>query len=653
VAAAIGELAGLGAKSQAVLQPWLVRAVGFTPGLLAGLVLGWFVARPVNAVLRFLFRGFNYLFDRMTAAYGWTVGKSLRLTAVVLAIYGGLLALTYGMIQQAPTGFVPQQDQGRIFVGVQLPDSASLQRTQETMRQIEEITRHTRGVADTISICGMSFVQQATGSNFGSLFVVLDPFAKRRSRQLSDEAIMASLRRQWGQQVKEARVIAFGAPPIPGLSVAGGFKVMVQDKGSLGPGALQEQSDRFIRRLKKEPDVVGVSTQFRSSTPQLYMDIDREKLASLGVSFDEAFQSLQVFLGSPYVNSFNEFGRHWQVTVQADGAYRARPETLNLFRVRNNRGQMVPLGTLVSVRDINGPAFVTRYNLAASAPITGSLRPGASSGEFIAATDALAQATLPRSMRTEWTELMFMQIKEGSTAGYAFTLAVMSVFLVLAAFYESWTLPLAVILVVPMCVLCSIAGVLATSNTVNVFVQIGLVVLVGLACKNAILVVEFARHLHEQGRPAYEATLEASCLRLRPILMTSFAFVLGTLPLVIASGAGAEMRRSLGTAVFSGMLGVTFFGIFLTPVFFHAIQGFGETRWLSSAAARWTVSTVLGGLLGAASGWLVSRPGAFNLFWGVAMGACGGVLASLAVLGIHRRIRPQDADNRPPEGKPP
>ena len=351
--------------------------------------------------------------------------------------------------------------------------------------------------------------------------------------------------------------------------------------------------------------LAGVSTQFRSSTPQLYMTINRSKVAALGVSLDDVNQALEIYLGSLYVNSFNVFGRHWQVTVQADKQFRSHVEDVNLLKVRNNQGQMVPLGTLVSVKEVPGPIFVRQLlqsSCRSPAPVGGSLLPGVSSGDVIAGVDnRLSVATLPRSMKTEWTELMFMQIKEGNTTGIVFALAVVCVFLAACrVLYESWTLPLAVILVVPLCILCSLTGVLISNTSLNIFVQIGLVVLVGLACKNAILVVEFAKQLHVEGKSVFDATKEASKLRLRPILMTSFAFILGVVPLCLSSGAGAEMRRSLGIAVFSGMLGVTVFGIFLTPVFFYVIQKLGETplhspaspmrcfgSWAAQAAASW------------------------------------------------------------------
>jgi multidrug efflux pump len=597
--------------------------------------------RPVNAVLAWVFTGFNRLFDAMTGAYAWTIGKAMRLAVVVLLLYAGLLGVTWWQFQGAPTGFVPQQDMGRCLAGVQLPDSASLERTKVVMAHVEKIARETPGVDHTIAICGMSFVQQANGPNFGSLFIVLKPFAERQKPELKDEAIMARLRQRWAREVIDAQTVVFGASPIPGLSVAGGFKVIIEDRGGLGIDSLQTQSDRLISNLRDAPGLIGVSTQFRSGIPQLRMDIDWEKVAALGLSPTDVDQALEIYLGSSYVNSFNEFGRHWQVTLQSDGKFRSRNSDINLFQVRNKWGQMVPLGTLVNLREITGPIFINRYNLYTAAPVTGSLRPGVGSGDVIAEVDARARESLPRSMKADWTELMFLQILEGSLTPpqLIFALAVMFVFLTLAALYESWTLPLAVILVVPMCVLCSISGVLITNTTVNIFVQVGLVVLVGLACKNAILIVEFAREKHEAGQTVLDATLDASRLRLRPILMTSFAFILGVVPLVYASGAGAEMRRSLGTAVFSGMLGVTIFGIFLTPVFFYVIQGFGETKLFAAPRRQTVVSCTLGVMLGAGIGYILQRFGVVPMVWGELIGACAGMLGVLALMGIHRRFR--------------
>ena len=591
------------------------------------MLLGWF------------FKLFNVVFGFGTSAYAWVVGHMMRISVVVLAVYGALLVLTYVMFDSAPIGFVPQQDQGRLIVSIQLPDSSSLQRTQAAMKQIADIATHAPGVAHTVGIAGLSFVMQATSPNYASMFIVLKPFDQRRN--LPDTAIMANLRHQWAAKVKDALVTVYGASPVPGLGVAGGFKVMIEDRGDLGLPALQAQTDKLVQQLQTQvPGLVGVTTQFRSKVPQLLMEIDRIKTASLGVSLTDVNQTLEILLGSLYVNSFNEFGRHWQVTVQAAGEFRNRTDDVNLFQVRNNRGQMVPLGTLVQLKEINGPISVTRYNLYQSAAITGNMQPGYSSGAAIKQVDHLASVTLPLSMRADWTELMFMQKRAGNTSMYVFALAVVSVFLALAALYESWSLPLAVILVVPLCLLSSVIGVLLTHRDVNIFVQIGLVVLVGLACKNAILIVEFARQLHEEeGKERFAATQEASRLRLRPILMTSFAFIFGVAPLVVATGAGAEMRRSLGTAVFSGMLGVTIFGIFLTPVFFYVIQGLSESRLMTAERTRWIGSVFAGGALGLTVGFLTSQLGVVNPRSAALVGAAVGVMAALVIMEIHRRYR--------------
>ncbi len=532
----------------------------------------------LNATLGWFFRMFNAAFVAAASVYARTVAGLLRISGLILLAYVGLVVLTYWVFERAPTGFIPDQDQGRLIMNIQLPDSASVRRTQEVLAQVEKIARDTPGVAHTITVSGLSFLLSANASNFGSMFVVLDPYERRRDPRLHADAIMSRLRRAYTRQVKEAVVTVFGAPPIPGLSVAGGYKLMVEDRGGLGFTDLQDQTDALVSRLTKQPGLTGASTQFRSRIPQLFMDIDRSKVENLGVSLGDVNETLQVFLGSLYVNSFNQFGRYWQVTLQAEGSYRSRVEDINLLQVRNTTGDMVPLGTLVKVREVGGPVMVQRYNLYTAAPINGNVRPGVSSGEAITTVEATARGSLPRSMKTEWTELMFMQIRAGNTALAIFALSVVFVFLALAALYESWMLPLAVILVVPLCLLCSVLGVLYMRTSVNIFVQIGLVVLVGLACKNAILIVEFAQQLHEEGQPRFAATREACRLRLRPILMTSFAFILGVVPMVLAKGAGAEMRQSLGTAVFSGMLGVTLFGIFLTPVFYYVLTGLGARQ---------------------------------------------------------------------------
>jgi multidrug efflux pump len=632
-----------GSSGEAVAREltWAATAAYFAPGAVVGGLVGLAIIRPVNAMLGWLFRGFNRLFDRMTDVYGWAVGKSLRISLVVLLVYGGLLVLTYDVFRRAPLGFIPEQDQGRLILHVQLPDSASLQRTQDTLARVEQIVRETPGVTHTSAIAGMSFLLQANASNFGTMLVVLAPFHERQAPGLRADGIIARLSKEFSRKVKDAVISVRNAPPIPGLGVAGGYKLIVEDRGGLGLANLQRQTDDLVAAMKRQPGLATAATQFRSRTPQLFLDIDRTKAESLGLSFEDVNQTVSMYLGSLYVNSFNRFGRHWQVNIQLEGDYRNGVEDINLLLVRNKWGQMVPLGTLVNVKEIGGPIGVTRYNLYTAAPITGNLQPGVSSGEAIAAIDRLANETLPLSMRTEWTELMFMQIKAGNTAMYVFALAVVSVFLALAALYESWALPMAVILVVPMCLLCSVAGVLWTGREVNIFVQIGLVVLVGLACKNAILIVEYAKQKHAEGLPRHEATKEACRLRLRPILMTSFAFIIGVIPLVVASGAGSEMRQSLGIAVFSGMVGVTLFGIFLTPVFFSVIVGLSETRLFTAESTRRFGSAILSGSVGLGIGFLLERLGLAETGWAMGTCACAGVLVALAAFEIRRRVRPR------------
>jgi multidrug efflux pump len=715
-AAPAGEAAFEGLKRLS----WTAIGIYFAAGAVSGGAIGWLIIGPVNAVLGWLFRGFNRLFDGLTKAYGWTINKLLKVSLVVLLVYGGLVVLTYWKFQQAPTGFIPQQDQGRLIVNVQLPDSSSLLRTQDALAIVDQIARETPGVAHTVTIAGLSFLLQSNASNFGSMFVVLDPFDKRRDPGLGADAIMARLLPEFKKRVKDAIVSVRNSSPIPGLGVAGGFKVMIEDRGGRGLADLQEQTDRLIgtasrkrggqlagqtgqkkgetgqkkaetgqqkgetaarqpspkkngapvaAKTKAEPtrqaaaqtglsDIAGLSdvaTGFRSNAPQIYLDIDRDKAVSLGVSFDDVNQTLSMFMGSLYVNSFNRFGRHWQVTVQAEGHFRDRVEMLNLLQVRNKWGGMVPLGTLVTMNDVKsdrgGPITVTRYNLYTSSSISGNILPGFSSGDAIAAINETSNASLPISMSAEWTELMFVQIRaaEKNPALYIFALAVVSVFLALAALYESWALPLAVILVVPMCLLCSVSGVRYTNRDVNIFVQIGLVVLVGLACKNAILIVEYAKQKRMEGWTRTDATLEACRLRLRPILMTSFAFIIGVLPLAVAQGAGAEMRRSLGVAVFSGMLGVTVFGVFLTPVFFSVIQGLSETKLYTAMATRWAASTIVSGVAGAGLGYMLARVEVLPASWAVEVCGTVGALAALSVLGLHWMIRHQGSDHAPGE----
>ncbi len=543
-----------------ILKPHGVARDPLTWALDTG--LGWF------------FKLFNKTFSVSTAIYTRLVAGFLRISFVVLVIYAGLLVLTYVEFQRVPTGFVPEQDKGYLLVNVQLPDSASVERTQQAMTKIEQIARETDGVVHTVGISGQSLLLAANAPNLGSMYVMLAEFPERHG--LTADDVAAELRDRYRQEVRDAVVSIFGAPPIDGLGTTGGFKMIVEDRGNLGLERLQSVSDEIVLAGNRTPGLQGLFSSSRANTPWLYLDIDRTKCMAVGVSVSDVFDTLQVYFGSYYVNLFNEFGRSWQVNVMADARFRDRVAEILLLKVRNVRGQMVPLGTLLTVDDSSGPVALMRYNMYSATAVTGNLAPGTSSGQAIGLMESIAAKELPQSMAYDWTELTFMQQQAGNTAAFVFALAVVFVFLVLAAQYESWKLPLAVILVVPMCLFCSAVGVDVMRLDINIFTQIGFVVLVGLASKNAILIVEFAKQQQEAGVDRRQAVLEASRLRLRPILMTSFAFILGVVPLVVASGAGAEMRRTLGIAVFSGMVGVTLFGLFLTPVFYYVLQAFGK-----------------------------------------------------------------------------
>jgi multidrug efflux pump len=554
--------------SQSIL--WGFRAVVFA----IGAVLGWFVNRQINFLLLSFFQGFNRVFDVATKFYGRIVGGLLRVSAIVLLLYAGLLGLTYAGFSTVPLGFIPDQDKGYLVCNAQLPDGASLQRTEAAMMKIDDIVRKTPGVAHSIRVPGYSILTGTNITNVGGMFIILEPFEERKNNpDRSATAIERKLRRSL-LAVQEAQVVVFGAPPVDGLGNTGGFKLQVQDKGDIGFDGLEAAVANLSQAGNAQPGLVGLFSSFRANQPQLYIDVDRTKAKSLGLDLNQVFNTLQIYLGSAYVNDFTRFGRNWQVNVQADAAFRARPSDIGKLKVRNNAGQMVPLQTLVSVRNTSGPAAVNRYNMFTSAEINGNMAPGTSSGQAIAMMDELAKKELPNRMGFEWTELMLQEILAGNTAVWVFLLGTLLVFLVLCFQYESWTLPLAIILIVPMCLLAAIGGVWLCNMDNNIFTQIGLVVLIGLAAKNAILVVEFAKERQNEGMSLREAAIEASRVRLRPILMTSFAFILGVVPLVTAAGAGAEMRQALGIAVFSGMLGVTFFGLLLTPVFFCVIGWF-------------------------------------------------------------------------------
>jgi multidrug efflux pump len=557
--------------SPAVL--WAVRLAMFAVG-------GWLGHRfydRVNGALLSFFVVFNRFFEWLGNGYGRIVGSLIRITTVMLVVYVALLALTWHGFNTVPTGFIPDQDKGYLVVNAMLPDGASLERTEEVMDRIDAMVRATPGVQHTIRVPGYSILTSNNIANVGGMFVILQPFHDRVAADLPAPKIAASLRAQF-RQVQEAVVVAFGAPPVDGLGTTGGFKLQVQDRGDAGPDALQGSVENMIRAGAAQPGLVGLFSSYRATQPQLYLDVDRAKAKALGVSLNDVFQTLQIYLGSAYANDFTRFGRNWQVNLQADAAYRVDPSDIGELKVRNRDGGMVPLSTLVSVRDMTGPAIVNRYNMFPSAEIAGNTAPGVSSGQAIATMETLAGSELPNTMGFEWTELTLQQILAGNTAVFVFVLGAILVFMVLAAQYESWSLPGAIILIVPMCLLAAIAGVWLVGSDNNIFTQVGLVVLIGLAAKNAILIVEFAKQLQDEGKPRGEAIIESCKTRLRPILMTSFAFILGVVPLIRTAGAGAEMRFALGIAVFSGMLGVTVFGVFFTPVFYEVIRGATDRR---------------------------------------------------------------------------
>jgi multidrug efflux pump subunit AcrB len=562
------------AETMETVRLWGPIAIGALAALLVALVLG----RPVNFLLGWSFRLFNQVFDYSVGAYTRGVSGLVRVSLLVLLIYGGLLGLTWLGFAYTPTGFIPQQDKGYLLVNVQLPDAASVTRTKNVVEQVDLIARDTPGVKHSVAISGQSILLNANASNFGALYLMLEDFEKRMPLKLSADAIAASLQDRLQKEVPNAIVNIFPAPPVEGLGTAGGFKIIIQDTGDNGLPTLQENAERAIETASTNSHLQGLFTSFRADTPWVELVIDREQAKDRGVSIDDVRTTLESTFGSFYINDFNRFGRTWQVNVQALDTFRGSVDDFKQIKVRNDQNETVPLADFASVRYVSGPVLIMRYNMYPSAPVHADAGPDTSSGQAIDALEEAANANLPTTMRTEWTELAFLQLQTGNTAMWVFLLAVALVFLVLAAQYESWALPLGVILVVPMCLLCSITGVVLAKMDVNIFTQIGFLVLVGLACKNAILIVEYAKAQRESGAPRREATLAACQLRLRPIIMTSFAFILGVVPLMVSEGAGAEMRRTLGTAVFAGMLGVTLFGIFLTPVFYYVIQWFIDRR---------------------------------------------------------------------------
>jgi multidrug efflux pump len=663
----------IGRSVSASLLPEIRNNTALTPaisslagGLLGGLV-GWVLSNSLNRAMGWFFDIFNRGFTATSNLYSRVVSGMLRIFVLVFLVYVGLLVLTGYKFTTTPRGFIPAQDMGYILVNIQLPDSASLERTERVIKQIEEIAVRTPGVAACVGISGQSLLLNAYGSNFGTMFMTLDVFKNRppaggleyafenlvrlplglkelvpgqdsplilraenwvrskfgwdQKRQVPDlyyETIMNKVRGQLSRAVPEANIALFGPPPLRGVGRAGGWMVMIEDRGDLGSAALQREVESLVRQGNDGIDVNGVpigrvppqagkptappvrsavqglASVFRANIPQVFLDVDRTACMRKGVNMGDVFMTLQAYLGSLYVNDFNRFGRTWQVIVQAMAKYRDQKDDISRLQVRNKVGTMVPLGAVASVREINGPLVLTRYNMYAAASINGAAGQGISSGSAIQAMEQLSNRELPQSMSIEWTEMAYLELLAGNTAIIVFGFSIVMVFLVLAAQFESWAMPLAVILSVPLCMLSALVGVtnaklLGVNNIsldINIFTQIGLVVLVGLASKNSILIVQFAKLIRHRGKPIREATLEACRLRLRPIIMTSMAFILGVVPLLYAHGAGAEMRQSLGIAVFSGMIGVTFFGVLLTPVFFYVIDSVAESHVFRNPMVR-------------------------------------------------------------------
>ncbi|QSA96539.1 efflux RND transporter permease subunit [Methylococcus sp. EFPC2] len=536
------------------------------------------LTRIIDRLFGWFFKGFNRFFDSFSSGYSRLVGRLVRMAAVVLVLYVGLNGLNFLAFEKVPTGFIPQQDQGYLILYTQLPDAASVERTNAVVQQATRIILDTPGITHVNAYAGWSLLTGASQSNVATMFARLDAFENRGGRpELHADAIVAKLQQRLSQ-VQDAYVAVFAPPPVRGMSSVGGFKLQVQDRSNAGIEALQQATNELIAAGNQQPGMVGLFTTFRSGVPQLYLDVDRTRAKAMDVPLSGIFETLQIYLGSLYVNDFNRFGRTYQVTAQADSAFRMGAADIAKLKTRNAEGGMVPLGSLMDVQEITGPDKLMRYNMYPTAEINGATLPGISSGQAIATMEKLARAELPPGFDFEWTEISLQQILAGNVAMLIFPLSVVFVFLALAAQYESWSLPFAVILIVPMCLLASMTGIWLRGMDNNIFTQVGFILLVGLAAKNAILIVEFAKRRSEEGRSRHEAAIEASRTRLRPILMTSFAFIMGVFPLVNAQGPGAEARQILGTAVFSGMLGVTLFGLILTPVFYVVIQALVERR---------------------------------------------------------------------------
>ena len=603
LAFAAAGIAGMWFWGWPALEPALRSRLGLaedSAGLRAAIVIamlgagcgGWLFARWPNLALGFLFDWFNRGFALITAGYTRLVGFALPVSPVVLVLYGLLLWRGYVRFEHTPRGFVPSQDMGYLLVSVQLDDSASLERTDAAIRQLEAIAAKEPGIRSTTAIIGQSFVLNAIGSNFATVFFLLKDYADRRDPELYSDKILGRMQGAFSTQIADATAMVFPPPPVRGVGRAGGFMLMVEDRNDVGVSALQAQTDNLVAKLREPTSKIArPGTSFRANVPQLHIEPNARECMTKGVSLRDFADTLQVYEGSLYVNDFNLFGRTWQVVVQAEPEFRNQIDDLNKLKVRNQNGAMVPLGALCDVREIAGPLMINRYNMYPAASIMGA-GAGISSGEAIDRVRKIAEDELPQTMAFEWSEMSYLELAAANTAMTIFVFAVLMVFLVLAAQYESWSLPLAIILVVPTCIYSALVGVNWMGLEINIFTQVGFVVLVGLASKNAILIVEYAKQQRAAGRSRREATLDACRLRLRPIVMTSLAFILGVVPLVVSRGAGAEMRRALGTAVFSGMVGVTLFGLALTPIFFSSLDWLANT-WIFGGRIAQRISAFL------------------------------------------------------------
>jgi HAE1 family hydrophobic/amphiphilic exporter-1 len=532
----------------------------------------------VMAILNWPFRkfsdGFNWAFDRLAGGYAAATRRMARVAALMMIVYAGLVGLTVQQFQSTPTGFIPDQDQGYLIAILQLPPGSSLDRTNKVVQDASARLLEVDGVAHTVAFAGLDAATFTNAPNAGAIFLALDSFAARRETDLTAQQVLQSAQAALGG-IQEAFAFIVAPPPVRGVGNAGGWKIYVQDRRNRGIGELEAATKSLMAAANQTEGLTRVFTLFNTGTPKIYADIDRVKAEMLGVPTDRILEALEVYLGSAYINDFNFLGRTFRVTAQADGIYRDEQRDVAALRTRSDSGEMVPIGSVATFRYITGPHRVPRYNLYPSAELQGSAAPGVSTGEAIKKLEAVAAEVLPEGFGFEWTELALQEKLSGDTSLFVFGLAVVFVFLLLSALYESWLLPLAVVLIVPMCLLAAVVGVNIRGLENNILVQIGFVVLIGLSAKNAILIIEFARQAEAEGASRLDAAVQAARTRLRPILMTSFAFILGVVPLVIATGAGAEMRIALGTAVFSGMIGVTFFGLIFTPAFYVAC------RWIA------------------------------------------------------------------------